>query len=89
MKLRVLISILFIIATTFTAVHEIEHIKGEHEGSSCQVCIVDDHLVSADIESDSIGCLSYSSDSIILKNQILNSHFKKNANHSTAPPHIS
>ena len=41
MKLRVLISILFIIATTFTAVHELEHIDGEHDSSTCEVCIVD------------------------------------------------
>jgi len=48
MKLKLFISILFIIATSFTALHEIEHIKN-HDSSSCQVCIVDDHLTSADV----------------------------------------
>ena len=47
MKLRLLISALFIIATTATAIHEIEHIG--HDSSTCQVCIVDNHSVSADI----------------------------------------
>ncbi|MFT5660115.1 MAG: hypothetical protein ACI9TV_000755 [Sulfurimonas sp.] len=89
MKLRVLISILFIIATTFTAVHEIEHIHGEHDSSTCEVCIVDNHLVSADI----IDIVSYeiyvSFDIITLKNQIQNPHLKKTTNQATAPPVIS
>ena len=47
MKLRLLISILFVIATTATAIHELEHIHSD-DSSSCQVCIVDDHSVSGD-----------------------------------------
>ena len=89
MKLRVLISILFLIATTFTAIHELEHIHDDHDSSSCQVCIVDDHLVSADIEAAASPDIAYSFDAIELKNQLLNTHFKKSANHSTAPPKIS
>jgi hypothetical protein len=49
MKLRVFISILFIIATTISAVHEIEHITHDHDSSSCLVCTFDNHSVSVDI----------------------------------------
>ena len=89
MKLRVLISILFIIATTFTALHELEHINGEHDSSSCQVCIVDNHSVSADIEHNISYELSALFDDIVLKNQITNPHTKKTTNHPNAPPEIS
>ena len=54
MKLRLLISILFIIATTATAIHELEHIGHDHDSSTCQICIVDNHSVSADIIDDFI-----------------------------------
>lgn len=86
MKLRVLVSILFIIATTFTALHEIEHISGEHDSSTCQVCIVDNHSVSADIIDEYIHITTCSFDNISSLNQQVNTHTKKNTNHSNAPP---
>ena len=89
MKLRVLISILFIIATTFTAVHELEHIGGEHDSSTCEVCIVDNHSILVDIVDNSSDYFSFSSENIVLENQLLSSHTKKSSNHSTAPPSIS
>ena len=89
MKLRVLISILFIIATTFTALHEIEHITGEHDSSSCQVCVVDDHSVSADIADEYINITIFSFDDISSPNQYSKTHTKKTTNHSNAPPKIS
>ena len=46
MKLKKIISLLFVITTTFTTLHKIENIKN-HNGSSCLIYIVDDHLVSA------------------------------------------
>ena len=88
MKLRVLISILFIIATTFTALHEIEHIAGEHDSSSCQVCVVDDHSVSADIINTHTKISTFSFDAITT-NQLFKTHTKKTTNHSNAPPKIS
>ncbi len=89
MKLRVLISILFIIATTFTALHEIEHISGEHDSSSCQICVVDDHSVSCDITDEYINITLFSFDNISSLNQHSNTHTKKTTNHSNAPPKIS
>ena len=90
MKLRLLISLLFIIGTTATALHELEHIHSEHDSSSCQVCIVDNHSVSADIlkdESSDIKTISF--DVIAFENQVQDFHAKKTTNHSNAPPKIS
>jgi len=89
MKLRALISILFIIATTFTALHEIEHITGEHDSSSCQVCVVDDHSVSADIIVEYTDITLFSFNDISSLNQQTNTHTKQDTNHSNAPPKIS
>lgn len=90
MKLRVLLSILFVIATTLTSIHELEHIHGDHDDGSCQVCIVGGHLVSSDIIDNSFEYdLFVSFETIILKNQLVSLHFKKSANHSNAPPKIS
>ena len=90
MKLRLLISLLFVIGTTITALHELEHINGEHDSSTCKVCTVDNHSVSADIikdESSDIKTISF--DVIAFENQIQDFHIKKTANHSNAPPKIS
>ena len=89
MKLRVLISILFIIATTFTALHEIEHISGEHDSSSCQVCIVNDHVVSNDVIDNHTNIILFSFDEISFHKQLSNRHAKKTTNHSNAPPKVS
>lgn len=89
MKLRVLISILFIISTTFAAVHEIQHIHGEHDSATCQICIVDDHSVSADILTKISYAIFFSYNVSTLKNQIQNPHLKKTTNQATAPPVIS
>ena len=89
MKLRVLISLLFIIATTFASIHEIEHITGEHDSASCQVCVADNHLMSADITDAYIDTTVFSFDDISLQNQYLTIHTKKTTNHSNAPPKIS
>lgn len=88
MKLRVLISLLFVIATTFAAVHELEHINGEHDSSTCQVCVVDNNSVSIDITEDVSSEISFSFEEILLEKQILNTHIEKTTNHSTAPPII-
>ncbi len=88
MKRRILIIIFFIIATTASALHELKHVEN-HDSSLCQICIVDDHSVSADIISDTPD-ESYSSFyNNILNNQLSSPHAKKVANHSNAPPIIS
>jgi oligoribonuclease NrnB/cAMP/cGMP phosphodiesterase (DHH superfamily) len=90
MKLRLLFSVLFIIATTLTAMHQLEHISGKHNSSTCSVCIVDHHSVSGDIiaEFQEQPAL-YLFDAITLKSQTLASFTKKTTNHANAPPLIS
>ena len=89
MKLRVFISILFIISTTLTALHEIEHISGEHDSASCQVCVVDDHSASADIADEYINITIFSFEDISSLKQYSKIHTKKTTNHSNAPPKLS
>ena len=48
MKLNLILSLIFTIATIFTSIHEVEHIISD-DSSSCLVCTVNHNLVSADI----------------------------------------
>lgn len=85
MKLRLLISILFVIATTATAIHELEHING-HDSSTCQVCIVDNHSVSADIIDNftDVEIIRFSEISSTLLVKF--SHTKNHSYQTRAPP---
>ena len=89
MKLRVIISFLFIIATLAISLHEIEHITGEHESASCQICIIDDHTSSSDIIDTFEETIIVSFDVITLKYKGFTSHLKISTNHSNAPPLLS
>jgi nitrate reductase NapAB chaperone NapD len=84
MKLRLLISILFIIATSAVAIHELEHINGE--SSSCQVCVVDDHSVSADIVDDTKDIEIFKFNGIITANLVYSLHAKDHSYQNRAPP---
>ena len=89
MKLRLLVSILFVIATTATAVHELEHINGEHSASSCQVCIVDDHSVSADAVEKFKEIELFKFEEISPNNLVYTIHNKNHSYQNRAPPFIS
>ncbi len=89
MKLRLLISILFIIATTVTAIHELEHIHGDVDSSTCQVCIVDDHSVSADIIDDFKDVEIFKFEQIAVTNLVQRFHKKDYSYQNRAPPFIS
>jgi len=78
MKLRVLISILFIITTTFASIHEIEHITGEHESSSCPICMLSDHLVSADTPNISQHYIQILQPTVKIQTKTIISYTKKN-----------
>ena len=49
MKYRILLLLLFFIASFATALHEVEHISQHHDTAQCQTCIVDHQLISGDI----------------------------------------
>jgi hypothetical protein len=69
MKLRLLFSVLFVIATSLTALHQLEHIKGAHDSTACSVCIIDHHSVSGDIIVAFEEPLVYKFESISLTSQ--------------------
>ena len=86
MKLRLLISILFVIATTATAMHELEHIHGDHDANTCQVCIVDDHTVSADVVDELKGVELFKFEQIAVTNLVHRFHTKDHSYQNRAPP---
>jgi hypothetical protein len=84
MKLRLLISILFIIATTAVAIHELEHIHSD--SSSCQICVVDEHSVSADIVDSIKDVEILKFNGIITGNLVHSLHIKNHSYQNRAPP---
>nr|WP_321267354.1 hypothetical protein [uncultured Sulfurimonas sp.] len=86
MKLRVFISILFIIATTALALHEIEHIHNGVDNSTCQICIVDHHSVSANIIDDFTQVEIIRFDEINSTHLAIQTHTKDHAYQTRAPP---
>lgn len=90
MKLSVLLSILFIITTTLSALHELEHITHDHESSStCLVYHINDKSSPVDVVQVDLNPFLNSFEAILLKNQLSTKHRKKSTNHSKAPPLIS
>ncbi|WP_373071681.1 hypothetical protein [Sulfurimonas sp.] len=89
MKLRVLLSLLFVIATTLTAVHELEHVDNKHDSSKCLVCTVSHNFLSADIPTADFSLeLDYTKE-IISNFKVFVFKFTKTDNQSNAPPFIS
>ena len=85
MKLKILISILFIIVTTFSAVHEMEHtVNGDD--SSCLVCHVSDNIASADIIDEVEDIEVFHFEKIAHKNLVSKLHLKEKNNQNRAPP---
>lgn len=89
MKLRVLISLLFVVATTLSVLHELEHIKGGNSSSTCLVCSVSHNFLSADTSKADISFDLVYTKEIITNPKIFVFSFKKTDNHSNAPPYIS
>jgi len=88
MRANIFLSILFVIATTFSSIHELKHIQNQ-DGAGCAVCIVGKNLSSADI----INVLSVVDD--LSFDRIVDSAFlvyiskQKSTNQTRAPPKIS
>lgn len=88
MKRRLFLSILFIIATIVTSLHEIKHAEN-HDSSSCQICIVDNHTLSADISLSTQEVSLHHFEAITLITQSFSTFNKKTSNHANAPPFLS
>lgn len=86
MKLRVLLSLLFIIAITFASIHETKHIMHDHDSIECEICTVSQNLLSDDVNSDFNELTLFSLEKITFT---ANSSYKYEAiitNYSNAPP---
>lgn len=88
MRLNLFISIFFIIASTFTALHEIKHLQN-HNSSSCPICIVDDHSISADIIDEFKEIYIFNFDEISSLTSICIIDNKKYYHQTRAPPQKS
>lgn len=89
MKFRILISIFFLIATTLSALHELEHITQESDSASCMVYHINDKLTPIDIIDNEKYIEFFNFENITQNNQIFNTHFKNKSNPNRAPPLIS
>ncbi|MEN8302934.1 MAG: hypothetical protein ABFQ64_02540 [Campylobacterota bacterium] len=89
MKLRVLISLLFIIATTFASVHETEHIMHDHGSAECEVCIVSQNLLSDDVNSNSDEFSLLFHDKIVFTQKSSYRYKLITTNYANAPPKLS
>ena len=85
MKLRLLLSLLFIISTTFASVHEVEHIQ-HADDSPCLVCHVNDNLTSADLIDEVTDVELITFEKVEEVNNVLTFHEKKRSNQNRAPP---
>lgn len=85
MKLKALFSILFVIATTLSAVHETEHTTHSVD-SSCVVYHLNDNLSPVDIIDKSKDVEIFHFDYISQNNSTSNLHVKDKSNPNRAPP---
>lgn len=88
MKFKALLSILFVIATSFSAIHEINHIYNQ-DTVDCELCQVNDNLVFADIIDKVIDVEIFHFNKIVKNDFIETLYSKKSTNQTRAPPHIS
>ncbi|MEA3371976.1 MAG: hypothetical protein U9Q40_11610 [Campylobacterota bacterium] len=89
MKLRVLISLLFVIATTFAVVHETEHIMHDHGSMECEVCLVSQNMLSDDVNSDFSELELFLSDKTVFAVSGTYRYQAIISNYSNAPPQLS
>lgn len=85
MKLKVLISLFFIITTTFASIHEVQHIQ-HADDNSCLVCHVSDNLTSADITDKTQDIKKFHFEEVLDNKSLLSYHAKNHSNQNRAPP---
>lgn len=85
MKLNVLLSILFAIVTSLSAVHEVEHIAHD-DASTCLECVVNQNLVSADAVLSALKLEIFHFEKISHNNHSSHIHVRTHSNQNRAPP---
>lgn len=88
MKLRVILSIFFLITTTFASIHEVEHIT-HSDDLPCFVCQISDNLSCGDAIEKGKEVERINFEKIAQNTQIITQRIKENSNQTRAPPVIS
>jgi len=92
MKIRLrlcLLSLLFILATTFASSHATKHIFSDHDSSECQICIVSQNLLSDDISIEFTELTLFHFGETAFLTNTSYKHKTLITKHSNAPPKIS
>lgn len=88
MKLRVILSIFFLITTTFASIHEVDHIQ-HSDDSPCLVCHIGDNLSCGDVIEKVKEVERINFEKILQNTQIIKLHVKEKSNENRAPPVLS
>ena len=88
MKFKIILSILFVIVTAFSAMHQVNHIDNQ-DTVDCEMCIVNKNLTSSDIVDDFKDIEILKFEIISQNNSIENFYNKQLTNQNRAPPKIS
>lgn len=92
MKIRVrlcLLSLLFILTTTFASHHATKHIFSDHDSSECQICVVSHNFLSDDISVAFNELILFLSTETIFTANNSYKHQTLITKYSNAPPKIS
>jgi len=90
MKFRILLAILFVITTTLSALHGLEHITHDHDNdASCLVYHLNDKLSSVAIVDYSQNIFIAYLQQIPYISQVYTLHQKDKSNANRAPPFYS
>lgn len=88
MKLRVILSIFFLITTTFASIHEVKHIT-HSDDAPCLVCQISDNLSCGDAIEKVKEVERINFEEIVQNTQIIKLYVKEKSNQNRAPPAIS
>jgi len=88
MKLKaIFLSLIFFVTTTLSALHELEHIKHNHDkDSSCVIFHINDKLSAVDIYTSSTEVKIVFDEKTASSSQVSNTHKKEKSNLNNAPP---
>lgn len=88
MKLRIILSIFFLITTTFASIHEVEHLV-HADDAPCLVCQINHNLSCSDAIDSVKEVEKINFEKIVQNTQIIKLHVSENSNQTRAPPAVS
>lgn len=87
-KLNLFLSLIFALVSSFSAVHQAQHIQGDHHNSNCMICVIAKNIVSDDaIEflEQAIKVHFDKIDDVFVQNYL---DFKPSSTKNRDPPHL-